>query len=104
MAYIAQQLVASAWYLSGIVSRGLETVSYEQLTDGLERLNTILDIATSNMGLIPYFMEYQFTAVIGQEIYFVPELVEIETLTFNIGPVRYSILPASREAYFATGR
>lgn len=104
MAYTAQKLISTAWYISGIVSRGLETVSSEQLADGLERLNAILGMATSQMGLLPYYQEYDFTAVVGQETYYVPGLVSIETLTFNIGPVRYSILEASREQYFATGR
>lgn len=104
MAYTAQKLITTAWYLSGILSRGLETISQEQLSDGLDRLNAVLDIATSQMGLLPYYQEYDFTAVIGQEKYFIPDIVAIETVTFNIGSVRYSILEASREKYFATGR
>lgn len=104
MAYTVQQLITDAWYVSGVVSRGLETVTAEQLYDGLNRLNAVLDIATSNMGLIPYWAEYDFTAVIGQEIYFVPNLVQVETLTFNIQTVRYSIQEATREQYFAVSR
>lgn len=104
MAYTAQTLITKAWYLSGILSRGLETISQEQISDGLDYLNATLDIATSQNNLLPYYSEYEFTAVIGQEKYFIPDLVSIETLTFNIGEVRYSILEAGREKYFATGR
>lgn len=104
MAYSAQQLITSSWYLSGIVSRSLQTVSHQELKDGLDRLNAILDTGTSNMGLIPYFREYVFNAIPNQETYNIDNLVHIETLTFNIETVRYSILPATREEYFATGR
>lgn len=104
MAYTAQELITEAYYLSNIVSRGLETVSAEQLTDGLKRLNGLLSIKTANMGLIPYYREYVFNAVVGQEKYYIPNLIEAETLTFNIGPVRYSVIPTTRQNYFATSR
>ncbi|MFA6080717.1 MAG: hypothetical protein WC753_04565, partial [Candidatus Gracilibacteria bacterium] len=54
--------------------------------------------------VIPYYQEYDFDAVAGQEEYFVPNLVNAETLTFNIGPVRYSTSPMGRKAYFGSGR
>lgn len=104
MAYIANQLIANAWYLSGVVSRGLETVSNQQLSDGLQRLNGLLAIKTANMGLIPYYKEYDINTVIGQETYAIPGLLSGESLTFNIGPVRYSTLPKTRQQYFGTPR
>lgn len=104
MAFTAQQLITNSWYLSGIVSRGLETILDQQISDGLIWLNYALDEATSNIALVPYFKEYDFTAVVNQEIYFVPNLIEVETVTFNIGVVRYEMSEASREVYFSTSR
>ena len=104
MAYTAYDLIVDAYYLSGIVSRDLQTVSGSQINDGLFRLNGLLASKTANVGHIPYFQEYIFNAVIGQEMYFIPNLIEIETLTFNINNVRYSMHEATRYEYFGTGR
>lgn len=104
MAYPATQLITRSWYLSGIVARNLETVSGDQSTDGLFLLNTLLDFKASDLRLIPYYTRYAFNMVIGQEMYFTPDLYEIETLTFNIGPVRYPMTEVNRDKYFGSGR
>jgi hypothetical protein len=104
MAYTVQQLITFSYYLSNLLARGLEEVSAQQITDGLDRFNGMLATATSQIGLIPYFQEYDFPAVINQEVYYVPSLVEVETMTFNINNVRYSMMETSREKYFATPR
>ena len=104
MPYTVTQLVNRAFYLSQVVSRELEEVSGQQLTDGLDWLNALLSLKSAYSSLIPYYSEYDFNAVPQQEKYFVPNLVNAETLTFNIGPVRYSTQPMSRKAYFGTGR
>lgn len=103
-AYTVTDLITRAYYLSQVVSRELQTVSGQQLSDGLTWLNALLSLKSAYSRTIPYFNEYQFTAVAGQEEYFVPNLVQPETLTFNIGPVRYSTMPSSRRSYFGTGR
>ncbi len=104
MVYTTNKLISNAWYLSGIVARNLQTVTGDQIADGLDLLNAFIAVKTANVRLIPYFMEYDFTAVIGQEMYFIPNLVSIETFTFNIGPVRYSTLPQKRITYSGSGR
>ncbi len=104
MAYSALTLITRAWYLSGIVARNLETVSGDQITDGLFLLNTLLDFKASDIRLIPYFTRYAGTFVIGQEAYNVPGLYEIETMTFNIGTVRYPMKNVTRDNYFGSGR
>lgn len=104
MAYLTRELITRAWYLSGVVSRDLETVSGDQLNDGLQMLNALLSIKTANQRLIPYYKEYDFTAQINVETYFVPDLVFAESLTFNIGPVRYYIRPQNRKNYFGNYR
>lgn len=104
MAYTVTELITRAFNLSQVVSRELETVTGQQLNDGLTWLNALLSLKSAFSRLIPYYQEYDFPAVINQEKYFVPNLVQPETLTFNIGPVRYSTQPTSRKAYFGTGR
>lgn len=104
MAYTARKLIINSYYLSGIVSRGLQSVSGEQLTDGLDLLNALLAVKSIHQNLVPYYREYSINAVIGQEIYNIPALIEAETLTFNIGSVRYSMMALPRNKYFGTGR
>lgn len=104
MAYSAQQLIVNSWYTSGIISQQTQTVSAQKIFDGLSLLNDLLAIKTANTRLIPYFKEYDFNSVVGQEIYFIENLVEIESLTFNISVVRYPMQPSSRKKFFATSR
>lgn len=104
MVYLAQTLITRSWYLSGIVARNQETVSGDQISDGLFLLNALLDFKFSDLHLIPYFRQYSFNMVQGQETYFVPNLSGIESMTFNIQTVRYSMQQVDRKTYFATSR
>lgn len=104
MTYTVTQLITNAYYLSQVVSRELETVTGSQLNDGLSMLNALLSLKSANTNLIPYYTEYTFTAVVGQETYFIPRLVNCETFTFNIGDVRYQTYPQSRRMYKGSSR
>lgn len=104
MAYPAQQLVAQAWYLSGIVARNLQGVTGDQGTDGLFLLNALLNWKTVELDLIPYWTYASFNAIPNQETYFIPNLFAIESLTFNIGVVRYPTDPLGRSQYFGSAR
>lgn len=104
MPYTTSQLISRAYFLSGIVRKDLETVSGQKLTEGLELLNELLDVKSANQRLIPYFKNYEFSAVPGQEEYFVPDLVLCETLTFYINNVRYSMFSQQRKDYFGSSR
>ena len=104
MPFSARELIVKAYYLSGIVSRKFQSVSGDQLTDGLTLLNETLATEGIDGQLIPYYQEYSLNAVVGQEKYFIPGLIEPETFTFNIGPVRYWMKYEQRRKYFATPR
>jgi hypothetical protein len=104
MPYTARQLVTRSWYLSGIVARRLQSVTGDQAVDGLFLLNALLDWKSIQIDLIPYWTRYEFPAVIGEEKYFIPNLYAVETLTFNIGTVRYPTGFTSRSRYFGSGR
>ena len=104
MAYTTLQLINNAYYESGIVSRGFETVSGQQATDGLQFLNDLIDDKTVDNGLIPYYTQLDFAAVIGQEKYFIPNLINMDTFVFFIDTVRYQTQNRGRREYFGTSR
>lgn len=104
MAYTSLTLITRAYYLSGVVARDLQTVTGSQISDGLFLLNALLGFKGTDLRLIPYFQQYDFDAVIGQELYYVPGLDYVDSLTFNIGTVRYSMREMTRKEYFSTPR
>jgi hypothetical protein len=104
MAYTVRELIARSYYLSGIVSRDLNTASASQTSDGLFLLNALLAIKTANNRLIPYYTFYTVNATPGVEQYFVPNLISIESITFNLQTVRFSMLKQSRKQYFGAPR
>lgn len=104
MAYTALQLITRAYYLSQVVSRDLQTVSGSQITDGLYLLNAILDSKGSDLREIPYYQEYDFLSIQGQEMYTIPGLLSVDSMTFNIGDVRYAMSEETRVSYFGQYR
>jgi hypothetical protein len=104
MPYSVKKLITRAYYLSGIVSQSLQSVTGSQLSEGLDALNEVLSVNNIHGELIPYFHEEQFDLAAGQEKYSIDKLIHIETLTFNIGVVRYETSKKGRLAYFASAR
>lgn len=104
MAINARELISRAYYLSQVVSRELQTVSGDQITDGLYLLNALLDFKSTDTRLIPYYDRTTFNTIAGTEVYFRPNLLMVDALTFNIGDVRYSMTEMTRDGYFATAR
>lgn len=104
MVYTTTQLITSAYYASGVVSREFESVSGTQQSDGLTWLNNIIDEKVVDNSMIPYETTYNFNAVIGQEIYFIPNLIAVDTLTFFLNSIRYSMQFTKRNQYFGSNR
>ncbi len=104
MAYTTLQLINNAYYESGIVSRGFETVSGQQANDGLQFLNDLIADKTIENNLIPYYQQFDFFAVVGQEMYFIPDLISVDTFVFYIDTVRYQTENRARREYFGTSR
>ena len=104
MPYTTNQLISGAYYSSGVVSREFETVSGGQIGDGLQWLNDIITDKEVDNSMIPYETTYTFNSVIGQEIYFIPELVQVDTLTFFIQSIRYAMKYTPRNEYFGSSR
>ena len=104
MAYTTLTLVSNALYVGNIVARQFETPSGTQTHDGLNNLNQIIADQTVMQGMIPYYQQHDFPAVIGQEKYFIENLIDIDTFVFFIDSVRYSTQPMGRIRYFGTPR
>lgn len=105
MAYTARTLTTRSWYLSGIVGRRAQTVDGDQIKDGLMLLNDLLAWKSIDIALIPYWKyDTSITTVPGQESYFIPNCLAIESITFNLDSVRYSMNFATRRAYFGSSR
>ncbi len=104
MAYTARMLITRAYYLSQIVSRQLQTVSGEQIDDGLFLLNALLEFKATDLREIPYFKRDELTLVAGQGEYFIENLLYVDALTYNIGTVRYPMRQLTRKEFFDTGR
>lgn len=102
--YPAAQLISRAWNLSGIVAREFEQTSGEEGSDGLFLLNELLEYKSVRTDLIPYWGRIEFNLVQGQERYYIPNLLAVETFTFNIGSVRFPTFSAGRRQYFGDGR
>lgn len=104
MSYTVSKLVTDSYYESGIVSRLFETVEGNQLTDGIGFLNETLADKTINNSMIQYYNNYNFFGVIGQEKYFIPDLILAETFVFFINSIRYHTTPVQRANYFGSSR
>lgn len=104
MAYTTLQLITGAYHLAGIVSRGFETVTGQESSDGLLFLNDLIGDKTVDESLIPYYESYDFNAVVGQEKYSISNLISVDTFVFYIDSVRYSTIPEKRRRYFGTSR
>ncbi len=104
MTYNAAQLIFDAYTLSGVVAIDFNTVSGSQQSEGLRLLNTILAIKSANVNYIPYYQEYDFNAVINQESYFIPNLVSVESFTFNQQTIRFESSKTARYQYRGTTR
>lgn len=100
----AQELITRAWYLSGIVARNLQVPTGDQISDGLYLLNALLDFKQIETDLIPYWTYIELNAIPRQEFYFLPYVAAIQSLTFNLGPVRYPMNNVSSTNYYGSSR
>ncbi|HEX4044221.1 MAG TPA: hypothetical protein VHZ76_00965 [Gammaproteobacteria bacterium] len=101
---LAVELITRAFYLSGVVSRNLESLQADELYDGVNLLNDVLSEVNVTGRYVPYFSYIDINCVVGQEIYFIPNAVDIFTATFNIGPVRYEMYHDDLRHYFGAPR
>lgn len=98
------ELITNAYFLSGKVARDYETPSGSEISDGLRWLNAIIAFKTANNRLIPYYSIYEDVTEVGVDEYFIPNLISVQTFTFNLGVVRFATYNSSRKTFFGTSR
>jgi hypothetical protein len=101
---ITRQLITNAYYLAGIIWIDGEIPTGQQINTGLNLLNGILGETSLDAVYISYFTHQQFVGVVGQEIYNIPGLIELSTMTFNIQDVRYQMTRMSINQYNGLAR
>lgn len=104
MSYTAQELITRSWYLSGIIARNLQVPTGDQITDGLQMLNDLLNFKQIEVDLIPYYTYIELPLVAGQEYYYLPYVAMVESATFNLNVVRYNMSSVSRRNYYGSSR
>lgn len=104
MPYTAQDLITRSWFLSGIIGRNLQVPTGDQIYDGLQMLNDLLNFKQIETDLIPYWTYIEFPLVAGREFYFLPYVAAIESATFNIDVVRYPMDYTTRRIYYGSSR
>ncbi len=102
--YPVSKLISRSWNLSSIVAKEYETTNGTEGSEGLDLLNGLLEYKAVRTDLIPYWGRIEFNLVQGQERYYIPNLLAVETFTFNIGEVRFPTFKSSRQQYFGDGR
>ncbi len=105
MAYSALKLITRSWYLSNIVARNAQVPTGDQINDGLDLLNSLLDFKSVQIDLIPYWTyDTSYATVAGQEDYFIANCVAIESVTFTLQTVRYATDYTTRRNYYGSTR
>jgi hypothetical protein len=104
MAYTVFQLIVDSYYLSAKNTPTFNEPTELDINNGLRMLNQVIAIKTANDRIIPYYTEYNSNFVYDQEVYFIPNLLSIETCNFYIGSVRYPMTFINRKNYQGSGR
>lgn len=104
MIYTVRKLITEAYYLSSIVAKDLEQVTGDQLADGLLKFNEVISFLGADIKRIPYFKEYNFLSVPEVDKYFIPYLVEADTVTYLNQNVRFVTYKQTRKEFFGTYR
>lgn len=102
--YTVTELITKAWNLSGIVAAQAETVSGDQLKDGLDHLNDLLALQNANSRMIPYTRIQQLSCIAHSEELFVKHLLTLDALMLKEEEPRSYLLQSlplvGRKDYF----
>lgn len=104
MTYNVRKLIANAYNLAAIVSRGFQQPTGAQETEGLDALNDILSMQRINSQFIPYYKKYEFNTVTNDADYFIENLIAPETFTFFLNSLRYASFKVGRDQFFGSMR
>lgn len=110
MPYLTDELITNAFYHAKIRSKEFDTLIGPDISTGIDQLNKILADKTLATSEIPYYNRVNFNAIAQVSEYFIPDLIDVSTLTFFIngpaGPnvVRYATQKQSRAQFFGSAR
>lgn len=100
----AVELINRAYNLSGIVSRDLDQVQGSEGKDGIFWLNQIVALKSDNGDYLPYYGRYEFVMTPGVREYLIPGYVSVDTVTFFMNGVRFSLVGENRRRFFGDAR
>ena len=100
MSFTAAELLANAYHQAVIVTIDYTPLSADQLNIGLYSLNEVLSRVLIDEAIVPYWKEYDFELITGQESYDVPYLIDVETFVFFLDQVRYPITKCDFRQYW----
>src|SRR6185369_6254169 len=107
--YTVLQLIKDAYFGAGIVAPDYQDLTPDQISQGFSSLNSVIAQPSIEGADIPYYKTYDFVATIGEQEYFIEDLISIGTLSFFLGEgvsnlVRYPVASVSRDSYIGTAR
>lgn len=100
----AIELIVRSMFLAGIGSRGFNQSDSQEAKDGLFFLRLIMKEKSITGDYIPYYSHLNGVFVPSQESYFIANLTSVETASYSIQGVRYSINNVNRDYYFGAPR
>lgn len=98
------QTIAGAFNISGLFSRDFETIPGSDESFGLQVLNDLLGQKLIDDKYLPYYTKHDFNAIIGQQDYFIENLISVDTFVFFINTVRFASRPENRREFFGSSR
>ncbi len=98
------ELINRAYVYSGIVARDLDAVDGSEGRDGLFLLNQFLAETSMDGNLVPYYGEVTVNTVDGDSSYFIENLIDLATITFNLDTVRFPMIEEKRGRFFGSAR
>lgn len=102
---LVAELVNELWLRAGVVSDGYEIPTARQSQAGLRFINTILGEKSMDGNGIVYVTHKVENLVVNQEKYFIPDLITLEVLSFQLdGDLRYPQRSRTRNEYFGPAR
>lgn len=93
------EIIKNAYICAGINSAEINDEDPGQIVRGLNALSLVLAEKNFKTCELPYFDTIEVNAVQGQSDYFLQNMYTLETMTFNIGDVRYSMKSSTRRIF-----
>lgn len=104
MPYTVTELITKAWNLSGIVAAQAETVSGDQLKEGLYHLNDLIALQNANARMIPYTRVHSFECRPKEDELLIDHLVKVDSITLYEQGISYTLQALGRKDFFTHPR